>query len=554
MKTTIKALLLCSLLLLSTGQPARAESELRTQLRKFSSRDDSLRMEAGEWILARGPEQIQELVDLLPDHDREISYGAALSLGLLGPAAMPALPDLVDQLSNPDITDIVVDSIINITPQWNDIFSQLVSSKTPYVRRVGARAYGRCQHSDVAIPALTTLLGDDDPDVVRAACQGLLWYPKDTKPAVAALRELLGNADPLLRESALTTLEVLSRSVGSDTAREVRQLLRDPQPAVRSAAINAIVKLTPQDYTLVDTLAGMLEDEEPVVRVVAAFALSRFGPHAASATEALTDTLSRKLWYLAPFGSEMATNNVWAPLTALSAIGPQASKALPEIRKLLDDPYHALDAAEAVYRISGDSSALSGLLESELESRDPQRIIEALGIAKGMGHDAHALLPDISRLLLSKEAVVRQGSVEAMSVIAEDPAMAAQMYAGLLADASSDERLVILNRLRDFGADASVALDEITALLSGSDDFELALAASTMYTISQEIQPSRDVLFDVIQGSNDDAIAVAAHGLRVMGVYATDALPRLREIAADMKFSDAARNAATRAIAEIGNS
>lgn len=139
-----------------------------------------------------------------------------------------------------------------------------------------------------------------------------------------------------------------------------------------------------------------------------------------------------------------------------------------------------------------------------------------------------------------------------MSVIADDPGMAAEMYARLLSEASGDERLVILNRLRDFGKDAKVALPEINKLLAGKDDFELALAASTMYSISGEIQPSRDVLLDVIGRGNDDAIAVAAHCLRLMGAYAEPALPRLREIASDKAMSDSARNAAQRAIDELG--
>lgn len=553
MKPLLKTLLLLALLAI-TVRPAQAEDELRSQLRLLSSRDEAVRIEAGNWIAAHGREHMRELIDLLPDHDSDISYGAVLSLGLMGPAAAEALPDLIDQLTNPDITDVVVDSIMNITDQWPDIFSQLAHGKVAFVRRTGARAFGLCQRSSVAIPELVTLLGDADQSVVLAACQALLWYPEDAGPAVLPLRRLLSSEDALLRESAVISLEMLAKHVGNDTVKALRPMLHDPEPRVRSAAINALVKIRPEDYTLVGSLTDMLEDEEAVVRVNAAFALSRFGSHAAPAVGKLTETLGRKLWYLAPFGSEMATNNVWAPLTALSAIGPEARAALPEIRKLLDDPYHALDAAEAIYHISDDASALLGLLETELECHDPRRIIEALGIARSMQQDAHELLPDISRLLLSDEAVVRQASVEVMSVIANDPAMAAGMYAKLLAGATSDERLLLLNRLRDFGSAAKPALDDIYPLLQGTDDFELALAASAIYTISGDVLPSRDVLMEVINRSNDDAIAVAAHCLRLMGVYATDALPRLREIAADPALADSARNAASRAIEEIGGS
>jgi HEAT repeat protein len=545
-------LLLC--LLAGIAHPAQAEDELRSQLRLLSSRDEAVRIEAGNWIAAHGREHMQELIDLLPDHDSEISYGAALSLGLMGPAAGAALPDLIDQLTNPDITDVVVDSIMNITDQWPDIFSQLAHSKVAFVRSVGARAFGLCQRSNVAIPELVVLLGDADQSVVLAACQALLWYPSDAAPAVPALRRLLAHENALLRESAVTSLELLAKHAGRDTAQALRPLLGDSEPRVRSAAINALVKISPKDYTLVGSLADMLEDDEAVVRVNAAFALSHFGKHAAPAVGKLTETLGRKLWYLAPFGSEMATNNIWAPLIALGSIGPEAKAALPEIRKLLEDPYHALDAAEAIYRISKDGTALIGLLEAELESRDPRRIIEALGIARSMQKDARELLPDISRLLLSDEAVVRQASVEVMAVIADDPAMAAGMYAKLLSGATADERLLLLNRLRDFGSAAKNALDDIYPLLKGTDDFELALAASTIYTISGEVLPSRDVLMDVISRDNSDAISVAAHGLRLMGVFATDALPRLRQIAADQVFSDSARNAASRAIEEIEKS
>ena len=531
---------------------ANAESELREQLRQLSDNSEAKRIEAGNWFAAHGREHMPELRDLLEDHDAELSYGSALALGLMGHAAAEALPDLVDQLTNPDINDVVVQSIMRVTDNWQSVFSQLTHHKTAYGRQVGARAFGLCGRADAAVPELTALLADDNADVAKAASRALVWYPKDAAAAVPGLEAQLKHGDASVRATALFTLEMLDGSKPARAAQSVKALLDDPDPQVRSAAINTAVKLSPQDDTLVKKLTAMLEDEDPEVRVNAAFALSRFGSRAASAVDKLADTLGRKLWYLAPYSSELATNNVWAPLAALGAIGPAAKPALPAVRKLLEDPYHALNAAETIWQVSGDAAPLVGIVEDELESGDAERVLEGLGVARDLGKQGKELLPDISRLLLSDQAVIRQASVEVMSVIADDPGMAAEMYARLLSEASGDERLVILNRLRDFGKDAKVALPEITKLLAGNDDFELALAASTMYSISGEIQPSRDVLLDVIGRGNDDAIAVAAHCLRLMGAYAEPALPRLREIASDKAMSDSARNAAQRALDELG--
>ncbi|MEZ5337375.1 MAG: HEAT repeat domain-containing protein [bacterium] len=544
-----------SLLLLALclqALPAQAESELREQLRQLSNQSEHKRIEAGNWFAAHGREHMPELRELLQDHDAELSYGSALALGLMGKGAAEALPDLVDQLTNPDITDVVVQSIMRVTDNWQSVFSQLTHHKTPYGRQVGARAYGLCGRAEAALPQLTELLADPDADVAKAASRALVWYPNDAAAAVPGLEAQLKHSDPGVRATALFTLEMIEGSRPERAAKAVRALLDDPEPQVRSAAISTAVRLSPQDTALVTKLTAMLEDEDPVVRVNAAFTLARFGERAAPAVGKLAETLGRKLWYLAPYSSEMATNNVWAPLAALGAIGSKASPALPQVRALLDDPYHALNAAEAIWQISGDAGDLIRIVEGELESGDSARILEGLGVAQDMGQAGRELLPDISRLLLSQESVIRQASVEVMSVLADDPGMAAEMYGSLLGEASPDERLVILNRLREFGADARVALDDINLLLSGDDDFELALAASTMYTISGELQPSRDVLLDVLSRDNEDALAVAAHCLRLMGRYAEPALARLREIAADNSMADSARNAAQRALDELG--
>ncbi len=198
------------------------------------------------------------LTPLLADADPRVRYEAARALDTLGYAAKPALPMLIAALRDP----------------------------APEVRRRAAVAIGQIgAEAREAIPELQKRVETaDDGDAASAAFTAL----GQIGPAAApALEQLLGSKSAMHRELAARALG----SIGPDAVSAVGALgsllEKDPEPAVRSAAVEALAAIAPPSRGLTERLAAGLQDREARVRLASALALGRLGRTAEPASSAL---------------------------------------------------------------------------------------------------------------------------------------------------------------------------------------------------------------------------------------------------------------------------
>ena len=171
------------------------------------------------------PSDVRALSSLLHDSDLDIRRVAACQLGDLGPAAAPAVPDLIQALSDerevrgcaasalskigpaaapavPELTKMLngdwvgnrvsaAEALGNIGPDASSavptLITALLTDKEAMVRIRAARALGQIGHPD-AIEALETAL-EKDKDVVtrRYAAIALARFGKEAKRAVPVL-------------------------------------------------------------------------------------------------------------------------------------------------------------------------------------------------------------------------------------------------------------------------------------------------------------------------------------------------------------------------------
>ncbi|MBS1819442.1 MAG: HEAT repeat domain-containing protein [Acidobacteria bacterium] len=117
---------------------------------------------------------------------------------------------------------------------------------------------------------LTALLGDADPLVRQSAATLLARYPEDR--VEDAVTPLVRDADPRVRKAAIQTLGRIGtdRSVPYATG-----LLSDPVPFVRAHAVRALGELGRAD--LADRVAGLLGDGDWWVRLAARESLEMMG-------------------------------------------------------------------------------------------------------------------------------------------------------------------------------------------------------------------------------------------------------------------------------------
>jgi HEAT repeat protein len=242
---------------------------------------------------------VPHLVRRLSDHRRYagISY-AARPLGEIGPAALWALLEAID------------DPHTHVSPGGG--------VRLALVRRGAALALGIIgPPARRALPQLIRRLRDRDPGVRRLVVGALASIDPAGKTVLPPVRRTLADSEPDVRERAVEALAALSRT-GADAAR-ISDLLEDPDRDVRAAAVKALegygaaglpgliralaAKDTGVRRGAANAIAGLdgaaaapavpallekgLADPDPHVRRISAHALGRIGRLARAALPAL---------------------------------------------------------------------------------------------------------------------------------------------------------------------------------------------------------------------------------------------------------------------------
>ncbi len=221
-------------------------------------------------------------------------------------------------------------------------FLALLDDPRAEVREHGVRALIRTSGDPAELASALVASADDKEVAVRLeAAKGLgealrlirdLRFAKppaaEIKPsALRALRKLLGDPEPEVREEAAEALE----HAGPDDASvaSLGSALGDPVPGVRLAAIRALLTLRGKDdEPAVGALVGLVADPRPRIdRALCAQVLTRVGDRANErAVLGLAGLLS----------SEDGAVRSEA-LECLQSIGPRARAALPALETLFGD-------------------------------------------------------------------------------------------------------------------------------------------------------------------------------------------------------------------------
>ncbi|MCL5734041.1 MAG: HEAT repeat domain-containing protein [Actinobacteria bacterium] len=200
---------------------------------------------------------VPSLIVTLKDDSRQVRSRSAMALGSIGDSR--AVEPLLTVLQN--------------------------RSEHSVPRTRSATALGQIGDPRAIEPLLRILKDTTDNTDVRDTCASALGHFQDTRviePLVAALRD--SNAD--VRDSASLSLGLMDRMA----AGPVLQVLKDPSPEARSAAVNALLFI--DDEAVIGPLIASLEDQNADVRNCAGRALS--GKEDKRATAALLSALARK--------------------------------------------------------------------------------------------------------------------------------------------------------------------------------------------------------------------------------------------------------------------
>ncbi len=174
---------------------------------------ESARASAAQALARLGPtpEDVQALAGALESPDRYVAGFAAWSLGNLGAAAEPAVPDLVRALARDETNAVVAGALARVGPAAKAAVPELVkalASEDDGRRWRAARTLGRIgPEAGPAVEALTGALADPNGLVRAHAARALGRIGPAAMPAAAALQRATGDREEGVRDEARRALD-----------------------------------------------------------------------------------------------------------------------------------------------------------------------------------------------------------------------------------------------------------------------------------------------------------------------------------------------------------
>jgi HEAT repeat protein/lysophospholipase L1-like esterase len=306
-----------------------------------------------------------------------------------------------------------------------------------------------------AVPALVAALGDPSRVVRAAAAWALGDVGPAAAPAVPALRRLLQDEDPFMRAGAVFGLGAIGAGARA-AAPAIVAKLDDPDERVRWRAADALAKIG-LGADSVDALVRLVCEVRSPGRGMAAEALGRLGPEAASAVpELIAATSDRR--------PEVRWRAVWA----LGRIGPAAKPAVLALRIALADPDVRWRSAEALGGIG--PSAVEAVPDLIALLRDPSSSVRWRAVAALGAIGSRQAAPALAGAADDAAENVRLAAISALSSVGAEPALAERAYLAALDDTDARVRLQAIRGLGRLGTLSSRARRALEA--AGNDPNE----------------------------------------------------------------------------------
>jgi len=300
---------------------------------------------------------IAGLIALVVDPEPQVRRAAITALGRLQPAATNTIPLMIKALEDAD-PSVVISALQTLAEDGADA----VPALTEALRHKQGR-YWAClvlaemgPQAKAAVPQLTTLLKDDEPEVRMEAVIALGEIGPDAASAVPALTETLADASPAVRYASAFSLGKIGAVVALPALEKAEH---EKDPFLSLVAAWAVAKLRPDDTKAVakavDLIVAALKQDDANVRRGAAKALWELNVAPQTVGPALLAALDDP--------DPVVQANVYAGLASLG------QDAVPRLIERLDDP-----------RTQGKVLRVLGLMGPEAKTAVP-RLVEALAAA-----------------------------------------------------------------------------------------------------------------------------------------------------------------------------
>ncbi len=233
---------------------------------------------------------LSQWIALVEDEDEHVRDAAVSAIGKIGPAAIPALRELLGD-KHQRAWDSAARAMANMGSAAIPAITELFSDKDETVRYYATEALGKI--GAAAVPTATKLLKHTNKDVRGYAALALGNIGPDAKTAIPALADLLKDKEASVRFFTAGALGKM-RSNAKIAVPALIELLKDKDAGVRWATAGALGNIGPAAKTAIPALTEVLNDKEHNARGAAADALGKMGSEAKIAIPVLTESLKDK--------------------------------------------------------------------------------------------------------------------------------------------------------------------------------------------------------------------------------------------------------------------
>ena len=335
------------------------------------------------------------------DEARRDTPAAAARLGIYALVALKAYPPLaaavLDANGQPRVHWWPVAFALQRLQDARALPALITFTKdaSPYARAFAAKGLAALKDRS-AVPALMPLLSSGDRNVLieTIGALGAIGDPAAAAPIVKFVQA--ADTDPHVRLAAIGALGGMRANAGAVTD-TLLDLLTDPLPAIRSAALRASAALDPVDFVTI--LSGLDPDPQWFVRAALASTLATLPPEIG---------LPRLHQMLAD-SDQRVVPAVLDGLVTLKA--PDAAAVLVDHLKA-DDPAVRAAAARGVGDLKPPAAGSALTAAFQLGQRDGTYIARAAALAAMTKYGAAVATPVLTSALADKDWAVRVRAVQ----------------------------------------------------------------------------------------------------------------------------------------------
>jgi HEAT repeat protein len=564
-------------------RPPEPERPVPALLQAMSDQQPEARANAVAQVSGGVLAALPDLADLLTDADPAVRTAAANALGALGPSARGSIPALLHTEKEDHDREVqraaraALDRIGRY-PTVADVPQLLAGLQAPHSPRFRAAAaqvlwmVGTARRPEdwppeeraalrAAAPGLTAALRDRDGTVRLYAAEALLAVERQPQLVLPTLRDALQEPEAAVRTEAAKVLAGLGREAALEAVPQIRealeretdggarlalaralwvldgktevlvdvllQALQDPDRSRRETAADVLGqagdRLGAQADRLVPPLVAILEKDEALLRVRAAYALGRLGPDVGKPG---ATALAARLRDGDPEVRRYAA-------AALIRLGPSAAPAVPALLEALrhKDPVVRVRSAAALGAAGDGTAEVVAALARALRHDPDATVRSSAAVALGkLGRAAVAAVDDLSAALKDSDRSVRGYAAEALLSVGPRAATALLTLMDLLGSKGPEERLFAARALGKIGREAKVACKALHEAGAAEPDDAVRQALDEALTkVGYPTAADLDLLLEALKGDNIPYRVAAAEVVGMLAEVPATAVPALHD-------------------------